>query len=146
MNKPDFYFSYFWPLKYEYLFPSKIAYLVKDSTIKTNRGILVNDYLETNISDIYAAGDCAEKNIPESDRNPFEQLWYTGRMQGEAIAKTILGERTKYERGIWFNSAKFLDIEYHTYGFVSSIQRDGEETFWWGTRRSQTCNKYCFSI
>jgi len=27
MNKPDFYFTYFWPLKYEYLFPSKISYL-----------------------------------------------------------------------------------------------------------------------
>lgn len=105
--------------------------LVKDSTIKTNRGVLVNDFLETNIPDIYAAGDCAEKIVPDKDRNPFEQLWYTGRMQGEALAKTIIGERTKYERGIWFNSAKFLDIEFHTYGFVSSTQRDGEETFWW---------------
>ena len=27
LNKPDFYFSYFWPLKYEYLFPSQITYL-----------------------------------------------------------------------------------------------------------------------
>ena len=27
LNKPEFYFSYFWPLKYEYLFPSKISYL-----------------------------------------------------------------------------------------------------------------------
>jgi len=32
MNKPDFYFSYFWPLKYEYLFPSKIAYLTKSAS------------------------------------------------------------------------------------------------------------------
>lgn len=105
--------------------------LVKDSSIKTNRGVLVNDYLETNISDVYAAGDCAEIIVPDSDRNRFEQLWYTGKMQGEVLAKTILGERTIYERGVWFNSAKFLDIEYQTYGFVSNIKRDGEETFWW---------------
>ncbi len=32
MNKPDFYFTYFWPLKYEYLFPSKIAYLTKSAS------------------------------------------------------------------------------------------------------------------
>ncbi|MEZ4763101.1 MAG: hypothetical protein R3C26_07860 [Calditrichia bacterium] len=42
----------------------------------------------------------------------------TGKMHGLALAKTICGERTKYERGIWFNSAKFIDIEYQTYGFV----------------------------
>ena len=105
--------------------------LVKDSTIKTNRGVLVNDFLETNIPDVYSAGDCAEIIVPDSERNRFEQLWYTGKMQGEVLAKTILGERTKYERGIWFNSAKFLDIEYQTYGFVSNIPRDGEESFWW---------------
>jgi len=109
----------------------KTQFVGLDSSIKTNRGVLVNDYLETNISDVYAAGDCAEIIVPESDRNRFEQLWYTGKMQGEVLAKTILGERTKYERGIWFNSAKFLDIEYQTYGFVSNIKRDGEETFWW---------------
>lgn len=57
--------------------------LVKDSSIKTNRGVLVNDYLETNISDVYAAGDCAEIIVPDSDRNRFEQLWYTGKMQAK---------------------------------------------------------------
>ena len=31
LNKPDFYFSYFWPLKYEYLFPSKINYLTNSA-------------------------------------------------------------------------------------------------------------------
>ncbi len=30
LNKPEFYFSYFWPLKYEYLFPSKITYLTSN--------------------------------------------------------------------------------------------------------------------
>ncbi len=30
LNKPEFYFTYFWPLKYEYLFPSKISYLTSN--------------------------------------------------------------------------------------------------------------------
>ena len=105
--------------------------LVKNTSIETNHGVLVNDYLETNIPDIYAAGDCAEIIVPNADRNRFEQLWYTGKMQGEVLAQTILGKRTKYDRGIWFNSAKFLDIEYQTYGFVSNVPRNGEESFWW---------------
>jgi Pyruvate/2-oxoacid:ferredoxin oxidoreductase delta subunit len=31
LNKPDFYFSYFWPLQYDYLFPSKISYLISNA-------------------------------------------------------------------------------------------------------------------
>jgi len=106
--------------------------LVKDSKIETGRGVLVNEYLETNIPDVYAAGDCVEiKATKEGGRNRLEQLWYTGKMHGETLAKTICGNRTKYERGIWFNSAKFLDIEFQTYGFVSNIRRKGEQTFLW---------------
>ena len=29
-QKPEYYFSYFWPLKYEYLFPGTVDYLLKD--------------------------------------------------------------------------------------------------------------------
>lgn len=105
--------------------------VVKDSKIATGRGVLVNEYLETNIPDVYAAGDCAEIQIEGDERNRVEQLWYTGRLQGEALARTLCGERTKYDRGVWFNSAKFLDIEYQTYGYVHNRPRDGEESFYW---------------
>ncbi|MCH8325902.1 MAG: NAD(P)/FAD-dependent oxidoreductase [Bacteroidetes bacterium] len=106
--------------------------VVKDSKIETGRGVLVNEYLETNIPDVYAAGDCVEiKASKEGESNRFEQLWYTGKMHGEALANTISGDRTKYDRGVWFNSAKFLDIEYQTYGFVSNKKREGEKTFLW---------------
>ncbi len=105
---------------------------IKDSSIETGRGVLVNDFLETNIPNIFAAGDCIEiKAEVEGERNRFEQLWYTGRMHGEVLAKTICGNRTKYERGVWFNSAKFLDVEYQTYGFVSNVPREGEKVFYW---------------
>jgi len=105
---------------------------IKDSKVETNRGVLVNDFLETNIPNIFAVGDCIEiKADVEGERNRFEQLWYTGRMHGEVLAKTICGNRTKYERGIWFNSAKFLDIEYQTYGFVRNTPREGEKIFYW---------------
>ena len=32
MNQHEFYFSYFWPLKYQYLFPGEISYLTKNGT------------------------------------------------------------------------------------------------------------------
>ena len=119
---------------------------LKSTQIETGRGVLVNDYLETNIPDVYAAGDCAEIVVADPDlRNRVEQLWYTGRMQGEALAKTICGEKTKYERGIWFNSAKFFDIEYQTYGFVSNMPRDGESSFYWESENHRHCLHIVFN-
>ncbi len=106
--------------------------VVKNSKVETNRGVLVNEYFETNIPDVYAAGDCVELKFAEpGSRFRFEQLWYTGKMHGETLAQTLCGKRTKYERGVWFNSAKFLNIEYQTYGFVSAKPKDDETHFYW---------------
>ncbi len=119
--------------------------LAKDSKVETGRGVLVNDFLETNIPDVYAAGDCVEiKATEEGARNRFEQLWYTGKMHGEALAKTLTGKRAKYERGIWFNSAKFFDIEYQTYGFVANAPRDDEKIFYWEHPDHKICFKLVF--
>jgi len=114
--------------------------LVKNSKIETGRGILVNEYLETNIPDVYSAGDCAEiKSNIEGGKNKVEQLWYTGKMQGKILAQNILGKKIKYDRGVWYNSAKFLDIEYQTYGFVSAAPRDGEKSFYWEHSSGKIC-------
>jgi len=106
---------------------------LKDSGIELGRGIKVNQMLETNIKDIYAIGDCAEQHEGINGRRPIEAVWYTGRMMGEAVAQTICGRPTKYNPGHWFNSAKFLDIEYQTYGWVFSDRRPPEhqELFHW---------------
>ncbi|TKD60990.1 NAD(P)/FAD-dependent oxidoreductase [Flavobacterium sp. ASW18X] len=91
---------------------------LEDSAIETGRGVLVNRKLETNIPDVYAIGDCAEQHSGIGNRRPIEAVWYTGRMMGETVAQTIYGNPTEYKPGHWFNSAKFLDIEYQTYGWV----------------------------
>jgi len=91
---------------------------LKDSEIETGRGVKVNRYLETNVPDVYAIGDCAEQHEAIGNRRPIEAVWYTGRMMGETLAQTICGNRIQYNPGHWFNSAKFMDIEYQTYGWV----------------------------
>lgn len=104
---------------------------LKGSGIEVEHGVLVNDYLESNIKDIYAAGDCAQFKSPKKNHPPIEQLWYTGKMQAEILAKNICGEKVKYDRGIWFNSAKFFDLEYQTYGEVNPILNEATQTFYW---------------
>ncbi|MBR9978020.1 MAG: NAD(P)/FAD-dependent oxidoreductase [Bacteroidetes bacterium] len=100
------------------------------SPVTTGRGILINRYFETNIPDIYAIGDCAEFISENGTRGRIEQLWYTARMHGESVAGVILGRRAEYDRGILFNSAKFFDLEYQTYGDVPSDVRDEDSLYW----------------
>lgn len=105
--------------------------LAKKSSVETNKGILVNEYLVTSQANCYAIGDCAEIKNPSNKRKAIEQVWYTGRMMGETVAKTICGNKTLYNPGIWFNSAKFFDIEYQTYGIVSPVACDRCQQFHW---------------
>lgn len=112
---------------------------VKDSEIEVQRGVMVNEYLETNIPDIYAIGDCAQFNEPVNGRRPIEQVWYTGRIMGETLAQTICGNRKAYDPGPWFNSAKFFDIEYQTYGIVSAQRADDEDHYYWEHSDGKIC-------
>ncbi|AEH00491.1 NAD(P)/FAD-dependent oxidoreductase [Lacinutrix sp. 5H-3-7-4] len=114
---------------------------LKSSNIETDRGILVNKYLETNIPDVYAIGDCAQQHEGIGQRRPIEAVWYTGRMMGEVLAQTICGNKMAYNPGHWFNSAKFLDIEYQTYGWVFSerIKKDNESHFHWKHEDDTKC-------
>jgi len=109
-----------------------IAWLKDSTAIKTDKGVLVNEFLETNMPDICAIGDCAQfHEHPDLQRKNIEQVWYTGRMMGETVAKTVTGERTAYRPGHWFNSAKFFDLEYQTYGWVRHELQPGEEGHYW---------------
>ena len=114
---------------------------LKESDIETDKGVKVNRYLETNIEDVYAIGDCAEQREAIGNRRPVEAVWYTGRMMGETLAQTLCGNRMPYNPGHWFNSAKFLDIEYQTYGWVfgKKGRPDYEQHFHWKHNDDTKC-------
>lgn len=107
-----------------------IAFL-EGSGIETQRGVVVNEFLETSAKDVYAIGDCAQLKNPVPGRRPIEAIWYTGRMMGETVAYTICGKKTAYDPGIWFNSAKFFDIEYQVYGTVLPDPLENKESIYW---------------
>lgn len=112
---------------------------IKSSEIETNKGILVNRFLETNVKDIYAIGDCAEQREAIGNRKNIEAVWYTGRIMGETLAQTICGSRTAYTPGHWFNSAKFFDVEYQTYGWVFPKPQEGNAHFQWMHKDQTKC-------
>ncbi len=113
--------------------------------IETNRGILVNDCLETSVKDIFAIGDCSELRNPTKGRKATEPIWYTGKMMGETVAESICQKSKKYNPGIFFNSAKFFDLEYQTYGDIQPILAENESSFYWENSQEEKCLRinYC---
>lgn len=107
------------------------------SGIETDKGILVDRYLQTNVPDVYAIGDCAQQREPANDHKAIEAVWYTGRMMGETLAQTLCGNPMKWNPGPWFNSAKFMDIEYQTYGWVWNEPKEGHEHYHWQDEKNE---------
>jgi NAD(P)H-nitrite reductase large subunit len=65
---------------------------IKGSGIDTERGILVNEYLQANYKDIYACGDCAQIYNLELKDYWISIGWENSILQGEVAAYNLLGE------------------------------------------------------
>lgn len=104
---------------------------LKGSALEIDRGILINEKQETNIESVYAVGDCAQHRKPPEGRRPLEQIWYTGKIQGENCARNICGISSAYDPGLFYNSAKFFDIEYQIYGEVPVEEDDETASLYW---------------
>ncbi|SFT87101.1 Pyridine nucleotide-disulphide oxidoreductase [Algoriphagus locisalis] len=106
---------------------------LRNTDLEVNRGVKIDFGFRTNIPHAYAIGDCAEfHEAPATDRKQVEQVWYTGRMHGETLGYILSGNKVTYKPGIWFNSAKFLDIEYQTYGTVpAKWDTENVKSFYW---------------
>lgn len=70
---------------------------VREAGIDVDRGILANEYLETNVPDVYTAGDVAQYNDTTVGRCMIAGNWMNAQMQGRTVAKTMLGERTEFK-------------------------------------------------
>ncbi len=102
-------------------------------------GIVVDDQLTTSDPSVFAAGDCAAVGWFDGSRRP-QQLWYTSRDQGRVAGRRLLGDTAEYRRGLWYNSAKLMDIEYTTAGLVN-MNVEGEHNWFFeeqGRVRSTT--------
>ena len=106
---------------------------LRNTDLEVNRGVKVDFGFQTNIPNVYSIGDCAEfHEAPAVDRKPVEQVWYTGRMHGETLGYILAGKKVTYQPGVWFNSAKFLDIEFQTYGTVpAKWDKENVKSFYW---------------
>lgn len=80
------------------------------SGIETDRGILVNEYMETSAPGIYAAGDVAQVYDPFTGKSVLDSLWGPAREQGTAAGMNMSGKRTPYLKEVAFNVTRLANL------------------------------------
>jgi len=81
--------------------------LFKDTALETNVGVLTNERLETNIPDVWAAGDVAEFYDVVSQRHHRMGTWDNALNHGRHVAKNMLGAGAAYTEVPTYASGMF---------------------------------------
>ena len=100
--------------------------LVSDAGGKVDRGILINDRMETSIPDIYAAGDCTEGNDISCDKHRILAILPNANMQGRCAGINMAGDDAVFDKAIPMNSIGFFGLHAMTAGSYYSEDEGGE--------------------
>jgi len=86
--------------------------IAENSGIDYDKGIKVNEYMQTNIPDIYAAGDIAEyKGI-------IYGIWPAAKEQGQIAGLNVIGEKTEYKGSVLSTKLKVAGIDLASVGNI----------------------------
>jgi NAD(P)H-nitrite reductase large subunit len=102
--------------------------LAEASGLEIKRGVRVNQFMETNLPSVYAAGDIAEVWDPEVGEYVIDSLWHVARSQGIAAGLNMAGQRKPYRRRSPLNVTRLAGITTTIIGRVGSGEEGDEFT------------------
>ena len=98
--------------------------LVQNTDLALDRGILVNEHLQTNDPDIFSAGDVAQAYDPLSGRSVLDSLWNPARDQGHVAGLNMAGRKTAYLKSPPFNVTRLAGL---TTTIIGAVGRGHDE-------------------
>ena len=96
--------------------------LLDSSGVHVDNGVVVDEYCQTNVSGIYAAGDVANHYHPLFKRRIRVEHWQNAIKQGAAAARNMLGRQVAYDEVHWFWSDQY-DANLQYAGFHSTWEQ-----------------------
>jgi NAD(P)H-nitrite reductase large subunit len=101
--------------------------LVSGTDVKTNRGILVDRFMRTNVSDVYASGDVAEAYDFVFDENRLLPLWPLAQLEGKVAGYNMAGKKADYPGGTAMSALKYFGIPIISIGIANPKEDDAYE-------------------
>lgn len=102
--------------------------IIEKTTIKFNRGILVNNFMQTNFSDIYAAGDVAETKNFITEENSVLAIWPAAAYQGKVAGVNMVAKNKVSYDGLYpMNSVEILGVPSISFGITNPLKEDNFE-------------------
>lgn len=90
--------------------------LVSEAGGKVNRGIVTNEFMQTTVNDVYAAGDCCESFDISSGQNKIIAILPNAYMQGECAGRNMAGEKKAFDKAMPMNAIGFFGLHIITAG------------------------------
>lgn len=100
--------------------------LLKDIGGEVNRGIIVDDKMQTSISNIYAAGDCSEGSDISIGQKRVLAILPNAYMQGNCAGVNMAGGDSVFDKAIPMNSIGFFGLHAMTAGSYFTEKEGGE--------------------
>jgi NAD(P)H-nitrite reductase large subunit len=94
--------------------------LVVGTAVKINRGIVVDNFMQTNLPDVYASGDVAEAYDFILNQNRLLPLWPLAVLEGRVAGYNMAGQKTCYEGGTNMSSLKYFGIPIVSIGLANT--------------------------
>ena len=103
------------------------AGFLKGSPVEVNRGIVVDDRMETNVTGVFAAGDVTEaRDFFSGVKNPMP-IWPDAYIQGDIAGSAMAGGDKNYNGGLAMNSIEFFKVSTISMGITNPPSTGGYE-------------------
>ena len=94
--------------------------LAVGTAVKINRGIVVDNTMQTSVPDVYASGDVAEAYDFILNQNRLLPLWPLAMLEGQVAGYNMAGQKTTYTGGTNMSSLKYFGIPIVSIGLANA--------------------------